>query len=314
MKMSPKIYLVVILGCLLLVACSKKMPEDVIPPAEMENILYDYHLAQATASDYNGEERYKRELLFRYVFEKHLVTEAEFDSSLVWYTRDMEKLEEIYKNLGKRYEQANMDLAKIYNTPRKENKPLSGDSVNLWRERRMYLLTPATLTNKLAFEMNADTTFHALDCLVWEMKVNCLPTDSSAVFANLTLCYSNDSTQAVVKKLTREGMQHLTVKADTLRLKKIHGFVYYSKGISTSTSVPVVLGDILLMRYHASSAEMKAMEVEKERIQAREDSLKKIKKDPVKIEKIEERTDTLETVRERRRRTPGDLRRHQRGE
>ena len=91
-------------GCLSLASCKKKMPSEVIKPAEMENILYDYHLAQALGSEYNGEERYKRELLLQYVFEKHHVTKAEFDSSMVWYTRNMEELGNIYKNLERRYD------------------------------------------------------------------------------------------------------------------------------------------------------------------------------------------------------------------
>lgn len=44
MKKLPKSCLFLALaGCLSLASCKKSMPSDVIQPAEMEAILYDYH-------------------------------------------------------------------------------------------------------------------------------------------------------------------------------------------------------------------------------------------------------------------------------
>ena len=296
-------------GCFLLAACKKKMPPEVIKPADMENILYDYHLAQALGDEYSGEERYKRELLIQYVFEKHGVTEAEFDSSMVWYTRNMEELGNIYKNLERRYDDANKNLAQLYQT-KKKNKIASGDTVRLWSERTMYVLTAAPLTNRLTFEVEADTTFHPLDRFVWQMDVSRLTQGRSRLYAGLTVCYRNDSTNSVVRLLSGEGKQEVSLKADTLPMKTLQGFVFYKDSV-TDRVTPIVLHNIGLTRYHAPKGELEAL---REQAAARADSLEAKggrHEEPVQAAK-------KDTVAEQQpekpvlRRNPGEMRRQQR--
>ena len=68
-------------------SCGKKVPEEIIQPQAMENLLYDYHLATTMSADLPYDENYKKQAYLAYVFQKHGVTEAEFDSSMVWYSR-----------------------------------------------------------------------------------------------------------------------------------------------------------------------------------------------------------------------------------
>ena len=85
-------------------ACGKKIPDDIIQPGDMENLLYDYHLASAMTGSLPYDETYKKDAYFKYVFQKHHVTEAEFDSSMVWYTRHSDVLSDIYTRLKGRFE------------------------------------------------------------------------------------------------------------------------------------------------------------------------------------------------------------------
>ena len=70
----------------------KTNTKDVIHPDKMEDILYDYHLTTAMSGNISYDENYKKEALRNYVYRKHHVTKAEFDSSMVWYTRHTENL------------------------------------------------------------------------------------------------------------------------------------------------------------------------------------------------------------------------------
>ena len=88
---------------LALLSCEVKMPDDIIAPDKMEKLLYDYHLVQSMSSEYASDE-YKEKLYFKYVFAKHNVTEAEFDSSLVWFNRYPKHMFRIYQNLEQRLE------------------------------------------------------------------------------------------------------------------------------------------------------------------------------------------------------------------
>lgn len=309
MKTLPRHCLfLMVLAALSLTSCKKKMPAEVIKPAEMENILYDYHLAQAVGAEYNGEERYKRELLLQYVFEKHHVTEAEFDSSMVWYTRNMEELDNIYKNLERRYDDANKNLARLYQDKQKRTIA-SGDTVELWNDRKMKLLAPSELANRLTFKFDADTTFHHLDKFVLRMNVRRLAKESADVYAGLTIGYKNDSTVAVTERVPDDGALLLSIRADTLDMERVEGFVYYKDSVS-STALPVVLQDIMLTRYHASREELDAAEEARRKQLAKQDSTD-VKPHKPAVARQPEKNDSVETVKTVRRRNPNDMRRQQ---
>ena len=68
---------------LLFVACKPTIPGDVIQPDDMEDLLYDYYVAQGIRSDYSQGEDYRLQYNHGLVFKKYGVTEAQFDSSMV---------------------------------------------------------------------------------------------------------------------------------------------------------------------------------------------------------------------------------------
>lgn len=92
-----------LLGAVFMVGCGKQVPENIIQPDRMENILYDYHLSISMGNNLSYSDNYQKEAYKNYVFEKHHITEAEFDSSMVWYTRHTEELASLYKKLGERF-------------------------------------------------------------------------------------------------------------------------------------------------------------------------------------------------------------------
>lgn len=61
-----------------LAGCGNKIPGDIIQPAAMEDLLYDYQIAKTMSSELPYTDNYKKNAYFAYVFEKHHVTEAEF--------------------------------------------------------------------------------------------------------------------------------------------------------------------------------------------------------------------------------------------
>ena len=98
------------------------------------------------------------------------------------------------------------------------------------------------------------------------MNVSKLVKSDSKLYAGLTVRYRNDSTHSVVRLLAGEGMQQLTVKADTLPMKSLQGFVFYKDSV---TSEPV---RCLAARQAAKkdSLEAKKPATRKDSIQARD--------------------------------------------
>ncbi len=306
MRSQNKFLFILSALCLFAASCKKEIPSYVIQPEEMEDILYDYHLAQAVGDRWNGAERYKSKLVMEYVFKKHDITQAEFDTSMVWYTRNMEKLSDVYTNLSKRFEVANSNIAHVYQSYEKE-KSASGDSVNLWCNRKLYVLSSSPLTNRVTFEIKADTTFHELDCLVWNMNVFRKENKKGGLYASLIVSYKNDSAVSVVSPLAFSGYHAVTLKTDTLPVKNLQGFIYYDDSIMSS----IVVSDISLMRYHASSLEIEKLRDVRMKDSIRFDLLNRLRIDSMRQVKPEE-TDTVKAGSVNIRLTPEQLRRSQR--
>ena len=89
--------LYVILLVLMTVGCKPKVPSELVQPDDLEDILYEYHLAQSMArNEHTLDASYNQTKYFLAVLEKHHVSEAVFDSSLVYYYTHAERLKEIY--------------------------------------------------------------------------------------------------------------------------------------------------------------------------------------------------------------------------
>lgn len=287
-------------------SCKKKVPSDVIQPAQMEDLLYDYHLAQAAGNQFSGQDYYKKELLMQYVFQKHHVTEAQFDSSMVWYTRNMEKLGDIYTDLDKRFADVNLNAGRNYLMQQETAGAASGDTVDVWNDRRFYALTPADLNNRVTFKVKADTTFHELDRFIWKMDVYRPQPQRGELYAGLNIYYQNDSVAGITRRVDK-GELNMMVKADTFRISYVQGFMLYRDTVTGEKAAPVVVRDVKLMRIHPSKQELDWIKrVREQRLKA--DSLKNAVAKP-EIKAPQEVADTLSSLPNRR--VPGELRRPQ---
>ncbi|MCF0199582.1 MAG: DUF4296 domain-containing protein [Bacteroidaceae bacterium] len=147
----------------LLFACSVDIPSDVIGQRRMEQILYDYHQAQGMAEASMGdilEERYRMAQL---VFEKYGITEAEFDSSMVWYSAHSQHLAEMYDHIEARMNnEANLLGGETKLTINYDRYAENQDTTLIWR-RVMTAVTADRGKNILSFGLSADSTFQRGD-------------------------------------------------------------------------------------------------------------------------------------------------------
>jgi hypothetical protein len=243
---------------LVLAACSVKVPSDVISQGKMENLLYDYYIAKSMGDNMPYTEAYKKELYLDAVFKKYGTTQAEFDSSMVWYSRNTETLSKIYSKVSERLK-AQQDvvnhLVALRDKTPKTTAP--GDSVDVWPWLHIMRLTGETMDSKYTFSLPTDSNYRERDTLVWTMHCRFLPPllpDSlrRAVMA-LQLVYAKDTLDRLAF-VTHSGDWQLRLHADTLgALKEIKGFVYYAQADSL-VSGPLLASRISLMRYHCTDS------------------------------------------------------------
>lgn len=244
--------LLLVAACLLLMlsACSDKRKGAALSSAKLEAVLYDYHLAQIIVGDLPSGQRYKKDLYFDYVYDKHGVTKTEVDSSLAYYARHPEGLSEIYVNLSKRIE-ADIKRMEDEDKPIKMREAISvvGDSVNLWYDARFVQMTSSPLGNsRYSFTIPTDTNFKAGDRLTWSAKALFLQGEIDSLHRYLHLSlrvkYMNDSIASADTLLYTSGDFALMLSEEAV-VKSIDGTAYLK---SSEADERLLLVEPMLLR------------------------------------------------------------------
>lgn len=277
-----------------LTACQVKRPKDVLPDAKMENVLYDYHIAKAMGEEVPYNESYKRLLYVESVYKKYGITQAVFDSSMVWYARNPEILTKVYEKVNLRLKAERDGINHLI--AMRDNKPkesLSGDSIDVWAWQRIYQLTGMPLDNKITFALPSDTNFKDRDTLRWSVRFrfrNGMPDSLHAPLMAMQILYDNDSIISSSQKVKKAGLKTISLSADSIgKIKEVRGFIYYPVQKSSKS---LLVDRISLMRYHADSLAI-----------APTDSIAadSLKKDSVRKKPVEIKLDTTRNNGEHRR-------------
>ena len=127
-----------LLICLFLIAsCKVRRPDAVLPESTMESLIYDYHIAKAMVDDVNFADNYKRAMYIEALFNKYDVTEAQFDSSLVWYTRNTDILSKMYERVAVKLKTKQNQINQLVAI--RDKKPLTsqpGAMIDVWTWKR----------------------------------------------------------------------------------------------------------------------------------------------------------------------------------
>ena len=87
------------LAVLLCLACAcTNRPKDVLDMRDMTDVLVDIHTLDGVfaSTSYNRFKPEERDAYYEAILVKHHITQAQFDSSLLWYSRDPKKFEKVY--------------------------------------------------------------------------------------------------------------------------------------------------------------------------------------------------------------------------
>lgn len=231
------------------VACKPALPAGIIDRDDMAELLYDYHIALELAGQQGGDvEAYTRSVL-----DKHHVTEEEFDSSLVWYTRHAYEMRDVYNTIEERLrtESGALGLSQsessIYSGLSAE-----GDTANIWRRTPFYVLTSEPLANKISFTIDADSTFRRGDVFSLNFQpVFRYQTGNRSAVCALTVHYDKDSTLTFTRTFrSYDDKVSVRLESDsTLGIKKVTGFVYLMPDQETSPRL-LLLNMLNLVRFH----------------------------------------------------------------
>ena len=270
--------LTIVLLLLLTAGCKPTVPSQYIQPDELEELLYDYHLAEAMARvDYNSSSAFNQSKYFNAVLKKHHLTEAQFDSSMVYYFSRADNLKEIYQHVSQRLaEEAAAYGVAAGDLSRYSQYSENGDTANIWTMPTDVLLTAYPTMNRYDFTIKADSTFMVGDSFMFQFLTELIFQGGSR---DAVVCvksvYENDSTLQTFSHASLSGTSQLRIPANnTLRLKEMHGYIYLARGEETDNFRKMAfISQIQLIRFH-NRALIEAHEAA-ERETAKADSLQR---------------------------------------
>ncbi len=244
--------IIYILLLLFISACER--PGGVLSKSEMEQVLFDYHIAQAMVGQLPAEERYKAEMYMNAVYEKHDITKADFDTSIVWYNRHAEDLEDIYDNLHYRFTVMNEELQ--LKSGRNDMITIfsaNGDTVNIWNGTQLILLRNKDILNKESFRIKADTSFYRGDKFQLKTTAKLINSDRSSRNFRLVQClavrYKDGKVISTVQSITRSDSRQLSLTTDEFKdVDEIFGYFYYN-GMKEERNFAIIQ-DIQLVKMH----------------------------------------------------------------
>lgn len=184
---------------LLIHACRPSIPVGIMSESHLEDILYDYTIAIAMSENAPLSEGQDRDMLrYQYVqkvFEKYDITEAEFDSTMVWYSSEGKRLSKVFERLNKRVDAeaksigVDMSEMEIY-----ANYTMDGDTANVWSGSHIVYQNNYQPDNLSIISIPADSTYLPGDSYKLAFSSHFLPANQShSIYVLFSVYYEDNS-------------------------------------------------------------------------------------------------------------------------
>lgn len=204
-----------LLAALILFACSDR-PDNIASDSEMVKVMADLEMAQAYLQNkgYTNNNPQNRERILKYILEKNGMSREDFDSTIVWYGKHIDKYDDLYAKVDK-------ELA------RRESR-ISGNSIevlsnDLWPYSRHFIISPKSSTDNLSFNITPEDIDRG-GKLTWKLKLNSTPV-GTALFG---VKYSNGNVSYTSQNISGNNFE-ISLQTDTaLSIREIFGNIRIS--------------------------------------------------------------------------------------
>ncbi len=218
---------VVVIGC-------DKRPDMILSEREMTALLVDIHRSEAylTAGSAIFLSDSAKKVLRQSILKKHGVTQAEFDSSLNWYGRNIDEYVKLYANVEK---QLDIKLKSAYKRAETSGEIASNDlddSQNLWHGTPISRISKNEDLHLISFQLRPnEDNITSGDRFNWQFrKAN----DRTEVSMFMAVDYENGTTSYITRSFAQNTPNcKMTLQTDsTMDIKRIYGYArfYPDKG------------------------------------------------------------------------------------
>jgi len=220
------------------ISCNNRQ-EGIVNHRKMVNFLTDLHKLDGALSVKGFADSQSRENIYYYnaLLEKHGITKAEFDTSLVWYTKNPKKFDKIYNEV---IEDLNVEdsLLKQKTLAFEDSLMNALKQIDIWKKSKNITLNKDSARNRIEFVIDSAELF-SQDVFELMFLHRVAPSDSSSnQHAVLRIHYENGFTDSVFTKtyndsILRRYKLHLVAR-HKLKIKRLTGSLL---GSSTSKGI-----------------------------------------------------------------------------
>lgn len=204
----------------MLLSCKNRHPDDVLPKAKMEAILFDYHLALSLAEADADSSEIKGLAYTDFVLKKHGITQADFDHSMEYYCRHTDELYEVYDKLSTRFDALTGQMS-----DRSMAGDISGDTLSLWSSP--FCLLNANGQNRMQQTLEGDTTLRQGDHLIFDFSAAWYYHEGQKRLNTLlAIVYEGDSVVLQKRDFETSGRHTLTLTVGPKTVKRVALLVY----------------------------------------------------------------------------------------
>lgn len=252
--MRKLLYILIAVVC---IACTPSLPSGILSEGEMTDILYDMHIAQ-TMYESGNENKTDEDIisLRASVLDKYDVSQAEWDSSFIYYCRNTDKLHHIYLTLSERIQNNVIALGGKVDGIQGEE----ADTSNVWNNESSFILMQQAPYNRLSYAITPDSTFEDGDRITLQFDVQFIFQDGYRdVVAFMAVYYDNDSINTGITHVSGDGHGIITLNndVDRLHIKQIRGYFILGQNLSreatdsyTSTLRLATVRNVKLLHTH----------------------------------------------------------------
>ncbi len=266
MRSGLRIYGVVLLTALA-VSCSKT-PDGILSEKKMKDVLVDMQIAEAMigadAKAYESDA--EKDALYQSVFRKHKITQADYDSSLIWYGRNLDVYMQVYDRVLTEINDRQKALGDVQATAAPVSKR---DSVDIWPRLTYLTFSPKAVFNGVTVDIKPDKNYPSGSTFVLGLRIWGL---NGAMKSRPTIRLSanqGDTTIVVNDKIMHDGYHETVLRTvPTKQVRSVFGSIRMEddKGYKDAY-FKIYVDSLNLMRYnygHFNNAETNLKKISRE--------------------------------------------------
>lgn len=251
---------VAVLWAVIIMAACSRVPSGVIPPKRMANLMADIYVGEAVVDQ--GAAGFRSDSMLQVlklsIYKRNGVTAEEFDSSMMWYGRNLETYSEVCDKtieiLEKRISKASQHSATTLEVKELVPFEAEGDSVDIWNLYRTRVFSPTMPDDRIAFHLNSDRYWEAGD--VYRLRFRAVETTQPMV-ATIVAEYTDGTAAYVADTPVGDGWHELALKLDADRnASSIYGYLAAPDAAAALPlpAVTAVVDSVSLVRMRSSRA------------------------------------------------------------